>query len=178
MPDNVIHQANKSVIFMTSLEMLVDNNSCGLLYIRILSTVESWYQTPLYTKERTNYFAHLSQMWKDKAVATMGTWIICLSSCLSLFFLMILIKFFNKLWWAPTRLQSLMRSQGIKGPPNKFRHGRTQEIINMGNEVMISPMELSHHVKGQSRCTRLPVLQDLRCSLLFMGSLCPTKFLW
>ncbi|XWS23055.1 hypothetical protein CRYUN_Cryun29cG0088800 [Craigia yunnanensis] len=44
------------------------------------------------------------------------------------------------------QIQSLMRSQGMKGPPYKFLHGSTKEIINMGKEVMISPMELSHHV--------------------------------
>ncbi|XP_022734223.1 cytochrome P450 CYP749A22-like [Durio zibethinus] len=76
----------------------------------------------------------------------MGNWIIYLSSCVSLCFLLILIKFLNKLWWTPIQIQSLMRSQGIKGPPYRFLHGSTKEIINMVKGVMISPMELSHHV--------------------------------
>ncbi|XVE91668.1 hypothetical protein REPUB_Repub01dG0030400 [Reevesia pubescens] len=77
----------------------------------------------------------------------MGTCIIYLSSCLSLLFLMILIKFFKKLWWTPIHIQSMMRSQGIKGPPYRFLHGSTKEIMNMRNEVMMSPMESSsHHV--------------------------------
>ncbi|XVE91671.1 hypothetical protein REPUB_Repub01dG0030700 [Reevesia pubescens] len=41
----------------------------------------------------------------------------------------------------------MMRSQGIKGPPYRFLHGSTKEIMNMRNEVMMSPMESSsHHV--------------------------------
>lgn len=40
----------------------------------------------------------------------------------------------------------MMRSQGIKGPPYRFLHGSTKEIIDMRNGVMINPMELSHHI--------------------------------
>ncbi|CAK7326410.1 unnamed protein product [Dovyalis caffra] len=39
-----------------------------------------------------------------------------------------------------------MRSQGMKGPPYRFLHGNTKEIYNMRNEIMSSPMELSHQM--------------------------------
>ncbi|KAH9707874.1 cytochrome P450 734A1 [Citrus sinensis] len=58
----------------------------------------------------------------------------------------LLIRFINKLWWNPIWTQSQMRSQGIKGPSYKFIHGNTKEIINMTNEIMSSPMELTHQI--------------------------------
>lgn len=34
----------------------------------------------------------------------------------------------------------------MKGPPYRFLHGNTKEIYNMRNEIMSSPMELSHQM--------------------------------
>ncbi|KAL5828588.1 hypothetical protein ACOSQ3_018056 [Xanthoceras sorbifolium] len=76
----------------------------------------------------------------------MGSLIIYLSSCLCLSILLFLISSFNKLWWIPIRIQTMMGSQGIRGPPYKFFHGNTKEIMNMKKEVISSPMELSHHI--------------------------------
>ncbi|OMO72124.1 Cytochrome P450 [Corchorus olitorius] len=42
-------------------------------------------------------------------------------------------------------IQSAMRTQGIKGPPYRFLHGNTKEIITMINGAKISPMEFSYH---------------------------------
>lgn len=69
-----------------------------------------------------------------------------LLGCLCLFLLLILGKFLYIEWWTPNFIQSLMRSQGIKGPSYRFLHGNTKEITNMRNETMKNPMELSHHV--------------------------------
>ncbi|KDO70286.1 hypothetical protein CISIN_1g035519mg [Citrus sinensis] len=71
---------------------------------------------------------------------------IYLSIYFCLLFLLVLIRFINKLWWNPIWTQSQMRSQGIKGPSYKFIHGNTKEIINMTNEIMSSPMELTHQI--------------------------------
>lgn len=60
-------------------------------------------------------------------------------------FLSILVKFLKEVWWKPIRIQSMMRSQGIRGPSYKFIHGNTKEIINMRKSVQSTPMELSHH---------------------------------
>ncbi|KAL5759322.1 hypothetical protein ACOSQ2_018160 [Xanthoceras sorbifolium] len=76
----------------------------------------------------------------------MGSLIIYLSSCLCLSLLLVVISLFNKLWWIPRRIQTMMGSQGIRGPPYKFIYGNTKEIINMKNKAMNSPMELSHHI--------------------------------
>ncbi|KAL3578620.1 hypothetical protein D5086_020124 [Populus alba] len=45
------------------------------------------------------------------------------SSCLFLSIVIILVKFFHKVWWTPIRIQSSMKSQGIKGPSYRFLHG-------------------------------------------------------
>ena len=67
-------------------------------------------------------------------------------SFLCMFFLLVLIKIFHKLWWVPTRLQHLMALQGIKGPPYKFIHGNTKEISTMLKEVRSPAMGLSHDI--------------------------------
>ncbi|KAJ6899590.1 hypothetical protein NC652_025906 [Populus alba x Populus x berolinensis] len=53
------------------------------------------------------------------------------SSCLFLSIVIILVKFFHKVWWTPIRIQSSMKSQGIKGPSYRFLHGNTKQIVNM-----------------------------------------------
>ncbi|KAJ6892903.1 hypothetical protein NC651_025956 [Populus alba x Populus x berolinensis] len=53
--------------------------------------------------------------------------------------------FFHKVWWTPIRIQSSMKSQGIKGPSYRFLHGNTKEIVNMISKIRSSPKELLHH---------------------------------
>ncbi len=52
------------------------------------------------------------------------------------FLLLGLIKIFHKLWWTPTRSQSLMASQGIEGPPYRLIHGNNKEISYIRKEAM------------------------------------------
>nr|AZZ89574.1 cytochrome P450 monooxygenase [Lagerstroemia speciosa] len=67
---------------------------------------------------------------------------------LSLLFLFLaLVRAVYKLWWVPIRLQRLMAAQGIKGPPYRFLHGNTKEILRMRKEAMERPMDhLSHDI--------------------------------
>nr|XP_008339765.2 cytochrome P450 CYP749A22-like [Malus domestica] len=69
------------------------------------------------------------------------------SSFLSLLFLILLalVKFFDKLWWTPTRIQKRMASQGIKGPSYKLIYGNGKEITSMTKETMSRPMSTSSH---------------------------------
>ncbi|XP_050237843.1 cytochrome P450 CYP749A22-like isoform X2 [Mercurialis annua] len=76
-----------------------------------------------------------------------------LSSCIVylLYFLCLLLilsfsKFIYKQWWTPNRIQSSMKSQGIKGPSYRLFHGNIKEIAYMRKEVTKNPMELSHHL--------------------------------
>ena len=72
--------------------------------------------------------------------------ILALIISLSLCFLIALITILHKLWWAPNRLQRLMNSQGINGPPYRFVHGSTKEIISLHEEAMSKPFGLSHDI--------------------------------
>ncbi|CAN1795302.1 Cytochrome P450 CYP749A22 [Linum perenne] len=74
------------------------------------------------------------------------TLLIFISSCLCSYLVLIIISFFNRAWWTPIRIQSRMRSQGIKGPPYRFFHGNTTEIFQMRSQSTETPMELSHHI--------------------------------
>ncbi|XP_038713594.1 cytochrome P450 CYP749A22-like [Tripterygium wilfordii] len=73
--------------------------------------------------------------------------VILLSSSLLLYLVFSLIKFLHKVWWSPFRIQSLMASQGIQGPPYKFMYGNTKAIISMRRESISKPMDhLSHDI--------------------------------
>ncbi|KAM5567467.1 cytochrome P450 CYP749A22 [Rosa sericea] len=76
----------------------------------------------------------------------MSSLAITLPSFLCLFIMLALIRNFHKLWWTPTRLQSLMATQGITGPSYRFIHGNTKEISNMKKEIMSRPINLSHDI--------------------------------
>ncbi|KAF9660803.1 hypothetical protein SADUNF_Sadunf19G0001600 [Salix dunnii] len=78
-------------------------------------------------------------------LATMANPLIYFSVCLFLYTLIILVKFLNKVWWTPIRIQSLMKSQGIEGPSYRFLHGNTKEISSMIRKIRSSPQELRHH---------------------------------
>ncbi|KAB5512017.1 hypothetical protein DKX38_029045 [Salix brachista] len=78
-------------------------------------------------------------------LATMANPLIYFSICLFLSILIILVKFLNKVWWTPVRIQSLMKSQGIEGPSYRFLHGNTKEISSMIKKIRSSPQELLHH---------------------------------
>ncbi|KAL5854172.1 hypothetical protein ACOSQ4_003974 [Xanthoceras sorbifolium] len=58
--------------------------------------------------------------------------------CLLLVLVVRLISFIYRMWWRPIRIQSQMRSQGIKGPSYKFIRGNNKEIMDMREQVMMS----------------------------------------
>nr|XP_011457333.1 PREDICTED: cytochrome P450 CYP749A22-like [Fragaria vesca subsp. vesca] len=55
-------------------------------------------------------------------------------------------KAFQKLWWTPTRIQNLMRLQGIKGPSYRLHYGNSKEISNMLNEAWSRPIDVSDDI--------------------------------
>ncbi|KAI5678840.1 hypothetical protein M9H77_09790 [Catharanthus roseus] len=69
-----------------------------------------------------------------------------LFSCCLGFFLLVFGIIFYKIWLLPMYVQSMMRSQGIKGPSYKFLFGNNKEIFNMRKKSMSTPMDLSDHV--------------------------------
>ncbi|KAM5577979.1 hypothetical protein ABKV19_008344 [Rosa sericea] len=76
-----------------------------------------------------------------------------MSSCEGLVFILssmmllsLVMNMFHILWWTPMRIQSLMASQGIKGPSYRCIHGNAKEISNMRKEAMSRPINLSHDI--------------------------------
>ncbi|KAL7149222.1 hypothetical protein ABFS83_05G025400 [Erythranthe nasuta] len=74
--------------------------------------------------------------------------IILFSISLTIYALLLtLVKFLNKVWLNPIRIQKTMRCQGIEGPSYKFLHGNTKEIIDMRKESMGKSMhDISHNI--------------------------------
>ncbi|CAN6713649.1 unnamed protein product [Malus baccata var. baccata] len=79
-------------------------------------------------------------------MSSLGGIVAVLSSLLCVFLVFVLIKILHKLWWTPTRIQKMMKAQGIKGPPYRLIHGNTKEISDMKKEVMRRPKNLSHDI--------------------------------
>lgn len=77
--------------------------------------------------------------------------VMVLSSFLGMLILLAMLNIFYKLWWTPTRLQSLMGLQGIKGPSYTFIHGSTKEILRMEREAIDRPIGLSHAIFSKAQ---------------------------
>ncbi|XP_058184162.1 cytochrome P450 CYP749A22-like [Rhododendron vialii] len=71
---------------------------------------------------------------------------ILLSCSLCFYLLFFLLTLLRKMWWTPIRIQRAMNLQGIRGPPYRFVHGNTKEILNMRTATMSKPMGLSHNI--------------------------------
>ncbi|KAL4273644.1 hypothetical protein GQ457_13G029220 [Hibiscus cannabinus] len=69
--------------------------------------------------------------------------VVVVSCC---FFLVALMKFLYDYLWTPLRIQRMLNSQGIKGPPYRFIHGNNKQVTKMRTEAMSKPMGLSHDV--------------------------------
>ncbi|XP_011101783.1 cytochrome P450 CYP749A22-like [Sesamum indicum] len=59
---------------------------------------------------------------------------------------LILIRVIHKVLWLPFRIQHMLRSQGITGPPYKIIHGSTKESLRLKQQARDGPMELSHDI--------------------------------
>ncbi|OVA02437.1 Cytochrome P450 [Macleaya cordata] len=73
---------------------------------------------------------------------------ILVSTSVVFLFLIILLgltKFLYKVWLNPIHIQSVLRSQGIQGPPYIFFHGNTKQAFKMRFESMNRTMNLSSH---------------------------------
>ncbi|KAG4210098.1 hypothetical protein ERO13_A02G023100v2 [Gossypium hirsutum] len=61
------------------------------------------------------------------------------------FILIALVKLLYDYLWRPLRLQRMMSSQGIKGPPYTFIHGNNKEATKMTMEALSKPMGALRH---------------------------------
>ncbi|GMJ08152.1 PHYB ACTIVATION TAGGED SUPPRESSOR 1 [Hibiscus trionum] len=72
--------------------------------------------------------------------------LIFLASWLSLFLLIILLKFLHKYWWMPFKIQRALSVQGIKGPPYEFIHGNNKASSLLRNQALTNPIALTHNI--------------------------------
>ncbi|KAL4302253.1 hypothetical protein GQ457_10G028480 [Hibiscus cannabinus] len=77
---------------------------------------------------------------------TMGMLLLLFIASLCLVLLLALLNVWYKYWWIPCRIQFIMNSQGIYGPPYKFIHGNSKKIVRMQREALRKPMGLSHDI--------------------------------
>ncbi|KAG8473363.1 hypothetical protein CXB51_035485 [Gossypium anomalum] len=66
------------------------------------------------------------------------------SLCLCLFVALLYVLY--KYWWVPHRVQFIMNSQGIRGPPYEFIHGNNKQALQMQKEASSKPMALTHDI--------------------------------
>ncbi|KAE8712249.1 CYP749A22 protein [Hibiscus syriacus] len=56
------------------------------------------------------------------------------------------MKFLYDYLWTPLRIQRILNSQGVKGPPYKFIHGNNTAVAQMKMEELSKPMGLMHEL--------------------------------
>ncbi|KAJ0721466.1 hypothetical protein HanOQP8_Chr08g0275861 [Helianthus annuus] len=76
----------------------------------------------------------------------MVTFLRVLISLLCSIVLLALFKFFHKFWWVPMRINRVMSSQRIRGPPYSFIYGNMKEISIMIKQSTSFPMDISHDI--------------------------------
>ncbi|GAA0167372.1 oxygenase [Lithospermum erythrorhizon] len=95
-------------------------------------------------------FLKLEPKAKYQVVFIASDMLASLSLIICLTFMWLLVKFLHKVWWTPTRIQRIMRTQGIKGPSYTFPHGNTKEISQLRSETMGKPMDtISHDISSR-----------------------------
>ncbi|KAG4210041.1 hypothetical protein ERO13_A02G019901v2 [Gossypium hirsutum] len=62
------------------------------------------------------------------------------------FFLVALIKFLYEYMWIPLRIEHMMNSQGIKGPPYKFIYGNNKQVTKMRMEASSKCLALTDDI--------------------------------
>eukprot|EP01018_Ginkgo_biloba_P022417 Gb_25247 [translate_table: standard] len=60
--------------------------------------------------------------------------------------ILLLVKVGRGLWWKPLQMKKHFEFQGIRGPPYKFVYGNMFDMLQMKEQAMSRPMELSHDI--------------------------------
>ncbi|KAE8690947.1 CYP749A22 protein [Hibiscus syriacus] len=77
---------------------------------------------------------------------TMGKLLLFSTASFCLYFLVAFFYIFYKYWWIPRRIQSILNSQGIRGPPYEFVHGNNKQVVQLQREASSKPLGLSHDI--------------------------------
>ncbi|XVE81360.1 hypothetical protein DITRI_Ditri15bG0057200 [Diplodiscus trichospermus] len=75
-----------------------------------------------------------------------GKLLILLTTSFCLYLLVVVVKVLYEYWWIPLRIQHLLRSQGVDGPPYRFIHGNNKEVNKLIKEASSKPMALTHDI--------------------------------
>ncbi|MFQ6628126.1 hypothetical protein Gotur_008208, partial [Gossypium turneri] len=62
------------------------------------------------------------------------------------FFFIALIKLLYDYLWIPLRIQHMLNSQGIKGPPYRFIHGNNKEVTKMKQKALSKSVGLTDDI--------------------------------
>ncbi|KAE8690948.1 CYP749A22 protein [Hibiscus syriacus] len=76
----------------------------------------------------------------------MGMLLLLFTASLYLYLPIALLYVVYKYWWIPHRVQLMMNSQGIYGPPYEFIHGNNKQVVQMQREALTKPMGLTHDI--------------------------------
>ncbi|XVE91663.1 hypothetical protein REPUB_Repub01dG0029700 [Reevesia pubescens] len=76
-------------------------------------------------------------------INTMEKLLILFTVSLCLYLLVALLNVLYKYWWIPSRIQFILNSQGIKGPPYEFIHGNNKETVELKKEALSKPLALT-----------------------------------
>ena len=77
---------------------------------------------------------------------TTGKLLILLTGSLCLSLLVALLNVLYKYRWIPYRIQLILNSQGIRGPPYEFIHGNNKAATEMKRKALSKPMALTHEI--------------------------------
>ncbi|KAG8473611.1 hypothetical protein CXB51_036029 [Gossypium anomalum] len=83
---------------------------------------------------------------EDKKMETIGNLLILFTTSLCFYLFVALLNIFYKYWWIPHRVQFIMNSQGIRGPPYEFIHGNNKEAAQMLIEASTKPLALTQDI--------------------------------
>ncbi|XP_040940850.1 cytochrome P450 CYP749A22 isoform X2 [Gossypium hirsutum] len=76
----------------------------------------------------------------------MGNLLILFIASLGLCLFVALLYVLYNYWWVTHRVQFIMSSQGIRGPPYEFIHGNNKQILQMQKEAYSKLMALTHDI--------------------------------
>ncbi|KAJ3685062.1 hypothetical protein LUZ61_014226 [Rhynchospora tenuis] len=56
------------------------------------------------------------------------------------------IRFLNKFWFRPKRLEHALRTQGLDGTPYRFPFGDAKQAVELSKAALVKPIPLSHDI--------------------------------
>lgn len=145
-----------------------------IFLLRFLSVSAHW----------TIYKSVNSLWWSSKSIhiriregeiLDMASMFLILTLCVLIISLIWGLKFLNKIWWRPKRIEKQLKKQGIHGYPYRLLHGNTKEMMKLAKENRSNPVGSTHDIMPRVN----PLLHELAISyskcLLYLMFFLKTK---